>query len=292
MYELEQVGPQSYYVNCPAKIGIYRQSDTEVYLIDSGNDKEAAKKVLKITDANGWTVKGILNTHSHADHTGGNRFVQEKTGCKVFAGGIEADITRHPLLEPTMLYGGSPCKDLRNKFLMAKESEVTDFSSPDFPAEVEIIPLPGHSFDMVGFRTPVNTVFLADSVSSEATLEKYGVTFIYDVAEYLATLDMIETLDAAIFVPSHADPCKDIKTLAAINREKVLEIERTILAVCAEPRTTDGIITGVFEAFGLKMSLAQYVLVGSTVKSYLSWMKERGVIDCFVEDEVLMWRAV
>lgn len=47
MYELQQVGPQSYYINCPAKIGIYVQSERYVYLIDSGNDKEAAKKVLK-----------------------------------------------------------------------------------------------------------------------------------------------------------------------------------------------------------------------------------------------------
>ena len=40
MYELKQVGPQSYYINSPAKIGIYRQSENEVYLIDSGNGRE------------------------------------------------------------------------------------------------------------------------------------------------------------------------------------------------------------------------------------------------------------
>lgn len=37
MYELQQVRPQSYYINCPAKIGIYTQLEREVYLIDSGN---------------------------------------------------------------------------------------------------------------------------------------------------------------------------------------------------------------------------------------------------------------
>ena len=68
MYELKQVGPQSYYINSPAKIGIYRQSGNEVYLIDSGNDKEAAKKVLKIAGQNGWRIKGIINTHSNPDH--------------------------------------------------------------------------------------------------------------------------------------------------------------------------------------------------------------------------------
>lgn len=291
MYELEQIGPQSYYINCPAKIGIYAQSEREVYLIDSGNDKEAAKKVLKIADAKGWTIKGILNTHSNADHIGGNSFIQNKIGCPVFSSGIEADFTRHPVLEPSFLYGGYPCKNLRNKFLMAKESIVTSFSSPEFPNEVEIIPLPGHFFDMVGFRTPDNTVFLADCISSQTTLEKYGVTFIYDVAAYLETLASIETLKADIFVPSHADPCNDISELTEINRQKVYEIEQVIKAICDTPKTNDSIISEIFRRFNLTMTMEQYVLVGSTVRSYLSWMKDRGVLDFATDNCMLSWKV-
>ncbi len=291
MYELEQVGPQSYYINCPAKIGIFAQSEREVYLIDSGNDKEAAKKVLKIADSRGWSIKGILNTHSNADHIGGNAFIQNKIGCPVFGSGIEADFTRHPILEPSFLYGGYPCKDLRNKFLMAKESIVTDFSSPEFPKEVDIIPLPGHFFDMVGFRTPDNTVFLADCVSSRTTLEKYGVTFIYDVGAYLETLTTVGKLKADIFVPSHAAPCNDISELAEINRQKVHEIEQVIKAICDTPKTTDDIISEIFRKFGLTMSIEQYVLVGSTVRSYLSWMKDRGVIDFANDNCTFLWKV-
>ena len=291
MYELEQVGPQSYYINCPAKIGIYTQSEREVYLIDSGNDKEAAKKVLKIADVKGWTIKGILNTHSNADHIGGNSFIQNKIGCPVFSSGIEADFTRHPVLEPSFLYGGYPCKNLRNKFLMAKESIVSDFSSPEFPKEVETIPLPGHFFDMVGFRTPDNTVFLADCVSSRATLEKYGVTFIYDVAAYLETLSKIEELKADIFIPSHADPCDNISKLAEINRQKVYDIEQAINAICDIPKNADDIISELLRRFNLTMTIEQYVLVGSTVRSYLSWMKDRGVLDFATDNCTLLWKV-
>lgn len=291
MYELQQVGPQSYYINCPAKIGIYALSEHEVYLIDSGNDKEAAKKMLKIADSKGWSIKGILNTHSNADHIGGNAFIQNKIGCPVFCSGIEADFTRHPILEPSFLYGGYPCKNLRNKFLMAKESIVTDFSSSEFPKDVETIPLPGHFFDMVGFRTPDNTVFLADCVSSRATLEKYGVTFIYDIAAYLETLSNIEELKAEIFVPSHADPCDDISELAEINRQKVYEIEQVIKTICDTPKTTDDIINEIFRKFNLTMTIEQYVLVGSTVRSYLSWMKDRGVIDFATDNCMLSWKV-
>ena len=90
MYELNQIGEKSYYINCPAKIGIYKVNDSEVYLIDSGNDKDAGRKVRKILSENGWNLKGIINTHSNADHIGGNKYLQQQTGCKIFADGIEA----------------------------------------------------------------------------------------------------------------------------------------------------------------------------------------------------------
>ena len=77
MYELIQAGERTYYIDCPSKIGIYRINDEKVCLIDSGNDKDAGKKVLKILSANGWRPEMILNTHSHADHVGGNRNGQD-----------------------------------------------------------------------------------------------------------------------------------------------------------------------------------------------------------------------
>ena len=174
---------------------------------------------------------------------------------------------------------------------MAKESSVADFSSLLFPKEVEIIPLPGHFFNMVGFRTPDNTVFLADCVSSPATLEKYRVTFIYDVAAYLDTLETVEILKAAIFVPSHAEPCVDVRELTEINRRKVFEIEQMIKIICNEPKTTEEIIREVFKAFGLTMTIEQYVLVGSTIRSCLSWMKDRGILDYAIENAMLQWKV-
>ena len=85
MYELTQVAGNSYYIQSPAKIGLVRLNDTDVCLIDSGNDKEAGRKVRQILDANGWHLTAIYNTHSNADHIGGNQYLQNQTGCKVYA---------------------------------------------------------------------------------------------------------------------------------------------------------------------------------------------------------------
>ena len=292
MYELNQVGAKSYYINCPAKIGIYQVNDKEVYLIDSGNDKDAGKKVRKILDEKGWNLLGILNTHSNADHIGGNQYLQQQTGCKIFSTGIEKAFTEYPVLEPSFLYGGYPCKDLRHKFLLAKPSIVTDFSDESFPKEMEIILLKGHFFDMVGFRTPDDTVFLADCLSSKETLDKYQIGFIYDVAEYLKTLETVKSIKAKMFVPAHAPATDDIAGLADINIAKVHEIADKILSICSEPICFENILQRLFSDYGLTMNFEQYVLAGSTVRSYLSWLKDNEKISAFFEDNMLFWKRI
>ena len=266
MYELIQVAGRTYYIQSPAKIGLYRLSEHDVCLIDSGSDKDAGRKVRQILDRNNWQLKAIYNTHSNADHIGGNKYLQNQTDCRIYAPGIEKCFTRYPLLEPSFLYGGFPMKDLRHKFLMAEESDVLPLSDDVIPEGFEIIPLPGHFFDMVGFRTPDDVVFLADCLASRETLNKYGIPFIYDVAAYLETLEMVSGLEAKVFVPSHAEASDDISELARFNIEKTEEVGERIVELCSSPLNFETSLQELFTSYGLTMNMQQYVLVGSTVR--------------------------
>lgn len=292
MYELTPVTERSYYVQSPAKIGLVRLNDTEVCLIDSGSDKDAGRKVRQILDARGWKLKAIYNTHSNADHIGGNRYLQNQTGCRIYAPGIECDFTRHTILEPAFLYGGFPCKELRHKFLLAQESDAEPLTKEVLPEGFEMISLPGHFFDMVGFRTPDDVVYLADCLSSRETLDKYRIGFIYDVGAYLQTLEMVKTLKARMFVPAHAAAAEDISELAQYNIDKVSEIGEKILEICETPRGFEAILKKLFDEYGLTMNFEQYALVGSTVRSYLSWLKDGGRLNAAFEDHMLLWQRV
>jgi glyoxylase-like metal-dependent hydrolase (beta-lactamase superfamily II) len=292
MYELIQVSANNFYIQSPAKIGVVKVGDADVCLIDSGSDKDAGRRVRRVLDENGWRLVAIFNTHSNADHVGGNRYLQGQTGCKIYAPGIERDITEHPVLEPAFLYGGFPPKELRHKFLMAQASEVELLSDDVLPEGMSAIALPGHFFDMVGFRTADDVVYLADCLSSKETLEKYRVAFVYDVAAYLETLESVKEMEAALFVPSHADATADIAPLAQLNIDCVRETEARILEICKTPEIFEEVLRQLFVGYGLMMSFDQYVLVGSTVRSYLSWLRDRGVVDVFAEGGQLLWQTV
>lgn len=292
MYELIQLSEHDYYIDCPAKIGLVKISDCDVVLIDSGNDKDAGKKVYRILESKGWTLKAIYNTHSHADHIGGNRFLQEKTGCKIYAKGMECTFSNTPVMEPMGLYGGLPFKDLRHKFLMAQESEVLQLTPDVLPEGMTILELPGHSFEMVGFKTKEGTAYIADSVSSKETLAKYGIGYLWDADKALETLEYIQTLEAARFVPSHAAVTEDIRDLARLNIHAITGVKQKILELCNAPISFESLLKKVFDSYGLQMNVQQYALIGSTIRSYLSGMYEQKLLTFEFCENQMLWRKV
>lgn len=289
--ELIKVGEKTYYIKNATNIGIYMTDNNNIYLIDTGNDKDAGKKILKIINEQGWNVKGIITTHSNADHIGGNKVIQDRTNCTILAHNIEKSFTENPILEPSFLYGGYPFKDIRNKFLYAKESTVTSIEN-NLPKELEYFPLKGHFFDMIGIKTSDNVYFLADSIFSEETITKYHLFFIYDIKGYLNTLDFLKTLNGNLYIPSHCEATNNISFLIELNRNKIQEITNKIYNACKKEMTFENILKYIFDEYNLVMNANQYVLVGSTIKSYLSYLFDENKLTYEFKDNKMLWKQV
>ncbi len=289
--ELVKVGKQTFYIKNATNIGIYKIDDENVYLIDSGNDKDAGKKILKIIETEHWQIKGIINTHSNADHIGGNKVIQDKSGCVILANGIEQAFVQFPILEPAFLYGALPFKDLKNKFLLAKESKALNIEN-NLPEGLEYFSLKGHYLDMIGIKTSDDVYFLADSLFSEETINKYHLFFIYDVKEYLNTLDYLETLQGKVYIPSHVEATSNIIDLINLNRNKIKEIADKIYRMCAISCTFEDILKQVFDEYNLVMNANQYVLIGSSIKAYLTYLNDENKISYEFKDNKMFWKQV
>lgn len=289
--ELIKVGEKTYYIKNATNIGVYKIDENNVYLIDAGNDKDAGKKILKIINEQGWNIKGIITTHSNADHIGGNKVIQDRTNCTILAHNIEKCFAENTMLEPSFLYGGYPLKDMRNKFLVAKESVVTEIEN-NLPQGLEYFNLKGHFFDMIGIKTSDNIYFLSDSLFSEETINKYHLFFIYDVKEYLNTLEYLRTLDGKLYIPAHCEATENINELIETNKNKIYEITEKIYDICKNEVTFEEVLKKIFDDYKLTMNTNQYILIGSTVKSYLSYLYDEGKVTYEFKDNKMFWKQV
>lgn len=281
----------TYFIPSPTNVGVY-QSGSSAILIDSGNDKEAGRQVFRLLNQQGWELKLIVNTHSNADHIGGNAFLQEKTGCQIAATRLEAAFINEPLLEPSFLYGGFPGKELRNKFLMAKPSKVTDvISSCGAILETDLLahPLPGHFFEMIGVRTPDDVFFIADSLFPEKVVNKYHLFYLLDVRSHFETLAKLAEEEAEIFVPSHGEPTSKLDTIINVNKSKIEEVLSKVLDACSPAATLDEVLQKICWSYQVSLNATQYVLLANTIRSYLTYLCEENLMECSFEGGKLTW---
>lgn len=279
--ELTLLAGRTYVARSPTNIGIVATEGGEALVIDTGLDEDAGRKIIRACEAAQLRIALVANTHSNADHCGGNAFIKARTGCRIAAPRLEAAFIENPWLEPSFLWGACPIPPLRNKFLMAKSSRVDELL--EAPCDVsgtslKALPLPGHYMGMVGFMTADRVFFAADAAASPEILDKYSYYFVYDVAAHLVSLDVLAGIDADWIVPSHSEPVRDAGPLVAANKAKILEVGERVLALCKRPSTPEELVAALAASYGLELNHTQYALLGSTLRSYLAWLADRDLV--------------
>jgi hypothetical protein len=96
-------------------------------------------------------------------------------------------------------------------------------------------------------------------------------------------------MKARLFVPAHAAATDDIAPLARLNIETTLQAADDICALCAEPIGFDDLLVAVFAYYDLRMTFEQHALVGSTVRSYLSYLANEGRVCAMIDDNRWLW---
>ena len=296
--DLIQLTPQAYHLRGGSNAGLIVQSNRAV-LVDTGLDRDTAKKILRHVESLKVTLAAVIITHAHADHFGGAATLRARTGAPVYAPALEADVVANPIWEPLTLFSGAaPAAELRHKFTLAEACPVDgvlgvgDQGLADVPFTV--IPAPGHSPNQVMIAGG-GACFVADAVFAPEVLRKHGIPFYVDVDQTLASLESLVALDGryAWFVPGHGPAVAQIAPWAAENAAWLIQIREAVARALAGADDVAGIISLTAAALGATIPHpAIYWLTQTTVQACLASLQKAGRTSVQVVENRLVWRVV
>lgn len=291
MFDIVDTIGNTYYYSAFSNVGVYKLNKSEVLLIDACDHKRMVKGLDTILEKNGLRVRTIIDTHCHVDHIAGNKYFYDKYGCRILASKGEQGFIAYPDREPRFYYSGINTDKTRNPFFMAEPSDAEVITPDNTPEGFEIISLPGHSFDMIGVRTPDDVVFLSDSILSKRTWDEYKLPFFYSVNESLKTLEDIQSIKAKLYIPAHNEPLRDICELARYNISSMKHKKELIYDLC-DGKSFEDIFTDVLDALGLRIMTPKYPMYSVMIRNFLQSLVEDEVIEAVLEDSVLIYHRV
>ena len=174
--ELRHVYGRTYAaVGATALMPVYKLTDTDIVLMDTGYAKLDRSALTNLVEDNGFRLRGILCSHAHFDHTGNVRYLQQRYGCQAAAQIIEAGISVNPdayrANYVALTYGKSHEYFLEECFLadviIPADADHVDFCGARFG----ILQLPGHSAGHIGIVTPDNVAYVGDCLIDEGQIE-------------------------------------------------------------------------------------------------------------------------
>ena len=264
-------------------------------IVDTGLDESHARKLLRAMQHSGLTPAAILNTHSHADHHGGNTFILKRfPGLDVYAPPTEAAIIRFPLLEPLYLYGALPPRELRSKFLLAPASPAEPLGAGTHTlggVSVVLTDVPGHAVQMFAVRRG-GLLYAADALFGPEALAKHPLTLCVDSAAQKASAAGLLALEGVeLTVPGHGDPTPDLRALVQANLDSLERTTAAVLHACQQgAASTDELLARVCKDLGVQMGNAGAVVLNrSVVAAHLTELLAAGRIVMKVEHNRMLF---
>jgi glyoxylase-like metal-dependent hydrolase (beta-lactamase superfamily II) len=279
------------------------RADDGLVLVDTGIDEDGAfdelDRTLRLAGFRIDDVKLLVCTHAHTDHYGLAALIVEATGCELWMHPAHAHMTR-AVADPerslerrieVARQSGVPLEPLR-RWAEERRDQKPGIAGVVLPDRelvdgVEVATdhgrwivheTPGHAPSHVVLFQPEHRLLL----SGDHLLGRVSLYFDYGwtpdpVAEFLAGLDTVESLNARLCLPGHGRPFADVKAHIEANRDEVRErLELTLAALEEGEATAFELVPSVFgEGFdGMMMSWALTLML-----CFLTHLEQAGKVE-------------
>lgn len=197
---------------------VYRSE--QPVLIDTGyiSGFDTTERLIGDIGVNLERTRLIISTHTHCDHIGGNKIIQDRSDCDIALHGIGKYFvdTRDDWATWWKYFGQEADFFTCTKAL--DDGEVI----PIGPHEFQVIHTPGHASDGIALYNRKEKVLISGDALWEndipaITMRVEGSTCLFDL---LDSLEKLQPLDVQIVYPGHGRPFADFKGALSKSKKK------------------------------------------------------------------------
>ena len=235
MKDLKRIQGNTWYIDCTEIIPVYFLNEREIVLLDNGLQIPDGDIIRNIIDENDLSVRAVICSHIHPDHTGNSKMLQNEYHAEVIINYIEDALNANPLTISAIYKVFTPGDAERDcSFLIGKADRV--FMCGDEYVEVDGVRfglqyLPGHTAGHTAISTPDDVIYLGDALLSGRMLTEPKLLTIMDWAEDLKSKEKIRQMNYSKYVLAHKGIFDDVKDLVDANIKRKDEVCDYILDV-------------------------------------------------------------
>ena len=271
-------------VGATALMPVYKLTDTDIVLMDTGYARLDRSALVNLIEGNGFRLRGIICSHAHFDHTGNVRYLQQRDGCQAAAQIIEAGISVNPdayrANYVALTYGKSREYLLEECFpadvIIPADAEHLDFCGARFG----ILQLPGHSAGHIGVVTPDGVAYLGDCLIDEAQIAAAKLPTSMFIARDLESKESLRNLRRPAYIIAHKQVLTDIGPLIDRNIDFIHDKGRELLEDLEDGMSFDQWIYAFCQRENVRTrNEFKFSIVERNFANFVDWLTDEGKVE-------------
>lgn len=271
-------------VGATALMPVYKLTDTDIVLMDTGYARLDRSALVNLIEGNGFRLRGIICSHAHFDHTGNVRYLQQRYGCQAAAQIIEAGISVNPdayrANYVALTYGKSQEYLLEECFpadvIIPADAEHLDFCGARFG----ILQLPGHSAGHIGVVTPDGVAYLGDCLIDEAQIAAAKLPTSMFIARDLESKESLRNLRRPAYIIAHKQVLTDIGPLIDRNIDFIHDKGRELLEDLEDGMSFDQWIYAFCQRENVRTrNEFKFSIVERNFANFVDWLTDEGKVE-------------
>ena len=283
--ELRHVYGRTYAaVGATALMPVYKLTDTDIVLMDTGYARLDRSALVNLIEGNGFRLRGIICSHAHFDHTGNVRYLQQRYGCQAAAQIIEAGISVNPdayRANYVALTYGKSREYLLEECFPADVIIPADAGHLDFcGARFGILQLPGHSAGHIGVVTPDGAAYLGDCLIDEEQIAAAKLPTSMFIARDLESKESLRNLRRPAYIIAHKQVLTDIGPLIDRNIDFIHDKGRELLEDLEDGMSFDQWIYAFCQRENVRTrNEFKFSIVERNFANFVDWLTDEGKVE-------------